>query len=112
MPKSYAQIRVRYFVRYFFLGQPGRSTLFNLKVKTSIAILEYFLDKLDTVPTLFLHFEMIPDRFPKELREYVTRFPKGQIQFEIGIQTFNSDVATRIQRKQNYQALKSILFVH
>ena len=78
---------------------------FNLKVKTSIAILEYFLTKLEEVPTLFLHFEMIPDRFPLELRDYVTRFPKGQIQFEIGIQTFNPDVAARIQRRQNYTSL-------
>ena len=36
---------------------------FNLKVKTSISILEYFLDKLTVVPDLFLHFEMVPDRF-------------------------------------------------
>ena len=86
---------------------------FNLKVKTSIAILEYFLDKLTTVPDLFLHFEMVPDRFPIELREYVARFPAGQIQFEIGIQTFNPEVAGRIQRRQNYQALEDNLqFLH
>ena len=86
---------------------------FNLKVQTSVAILQYFLDKLTTVPNLFLHFEMIPDRFPKELREYVTRFPNGQIQFEIGIQTFNPDVASRIQRRQNYIALEDNLsFLH
>ena len=86
---------------------------FNLKVKTSISILEYFLDKLTIVPDLFLHFEMIPDRFPVELRSYVARFPKGQIQFEIGIQTFNPEVAGRIQRRQNYKALKDNLqFLH
>ena len=86
---------------------------FNLKVKTSITILEYFLDKLITVPDLFLHFEMVPDRFPVELREYVAQFPAGQIQFEIGIQTFNPEVAGRIQRRQNYQALEDNLkFLH
>ena len=86
---------------------------FNLKVKTSIAILEYFLDKLNNTPDLFLHFEMVPDRFPVELREYVARFPAGQIQFEIGIQTFNPEVAGRIQRRQNYTALEDNLqFLH
>ncbi len=86
---------------------------FNLKVATSIAILEYFLDKLTTVPDLFLHFEMIPDRFPVQLRQYVVQFPKGQIQFEIGIQTFNPEVAGRIQRRQNYEALEDNLqFLH
>ena len=79
---------------------------FNLKVNTSIAILQYFLDKLKTAPNLFLHFEMVPDRFPVELRDYVTQFPDGQIQFEIGIQTFNPEVAGRIQRRQNYSALE------
>ena len=86
---------------------------FNLKLKTSISILEYFLDKLTIVPDLFLHFEMVPDRFPVELRDYVARFPKGQIQFEIGIQTFNPEVAGRIQRRQNYAALEDNLqFLH
>ena len=85
---------------------------FNLKVNTSIAILEYFLQKLEAVPNLFLHFEMVPDRFPVELREYVTKFPAGQIQFEIGIQTFNPEVASRIQRRQNYAALDdNLLFL-
>ena len=46
---------------------------------------------------------MVPDRFPVELRDYVARFPNGQIQFEIGIQTFNPEVAGRIQRRQNYE---------
>jgi hypothetical protein len=79
---------------------------FNLKVRISTAIMQFFLDKMAQYEDIFLHFEMIPDRFPEELQGYVCQFPVGQIQFEIGIQTFNIDVATRIQRCQNYDALR------
>ena len=72
---------------------------FNLKIKSSIRILEFFLEKLDG--DLFLHYEVIPDHLPEELKEVLTRFPPGSLQFEIGIQTFNPDVQARISRKQN-----------
>ncbi|HEY8241802.1 MAG TPA: DUF4080 domain-containing protein, partial [Kiritimatiellia bacterium] len=47
--------------------------------------------------------EMIPDRLPAELRDIITSFPAGALQFEVGIQTFNEDVAARIKRRQNYE---------
>ena len=72
---------------------------FNLSLPTSQAILRFFLDRL--VPGLFLHFEMVPDRLPPELRELIVRFPAGALQFEIGIQTFNPQVGSRISRRQN-----------
>jgi hypothetical protein len=52
---------------------------------------------------LFLHFEMVPDRLPESLREIIVRFPPGTLQFEIGIQTFNLDVAQLISRRQDYE---------
>ena len=78
---------------------------FNLKVKTSTAILQFFLDNIPIYPDIFLHFEMVPDRFPTELQAYVQQFPLGSMQFEIGIQTFNVDVASRIERRQDYPAV-------
>jgi hypothetical protein len=72
---------------------------FNLKVQTSRAILQFFLDR--SVPGLFLHFELIPDRLPENVRELAARFPPGALQFEVGIQTFNDDVSRRISRKQD-----------
>ncbi|MGA1237759.1 MAG: DUF4080 domain-containing protein, partial [Limisphaerales bacterium] len=74
---------------------------FNLNLQTSQTLLNFFLDRL--TPDLFLHFEMIPDRFPEALRSTVKQFPPGSLQFEIGIQTFNPEVAERIRRRQNYQ---------
>jgi radical SAM superfamily enzyme YgiQ (UPF0313 family) len=73
---------------------------FNLSVPYSLKILEFFLQRYR--PGLFLHFEMIPDRLPEALREILRCFPRGALQFEVGIQTYNEEVAARISRKQNY----------
>jgi len=48
-----------------------------------------------------VHFEMIPDRLPEALRELIKQFPPGALQFEVGIQTFNEEVAKLISRRQD-----------
>lgn len=84
---------------------------FNLKLDVSTRILEFFLEQRRD--DLFLHFEMVPDRFPLELRELVRRFPKGTLQFEVGIQTFDPAVSQRISRKQDLARLEDNLrFLH
>ncbi len=77
---------------------------FNLSPRISSAILEFFLEHMDL--GLFAHFEMVPDRLPRALREVVARFPAGSIQFEIGIQTFDPGTAERISRKQDLGRLE------
>lgn len=72
---------------------------FNLSPKISGEILDFFLERVSL--GLFLHFEMVPDRLPEELRERIQRFPSGSLQFEIGIQTWNPDVAARVSRRQD-----------
>jgi radical SAM superfamily enzyme YgiQ (UPF0313 family) len=76
---------------------------FNLKVETSVRILQFFLDRLQAAPDekLFLHFELVPDHLPDALKAMVARFPAGVLQFEIGIQSFNVDVQSRIARRQD-----------
>jgi len=76
---------------------------FNLNLKTSSEILTFFLDRY--FPGLFVHFEMVPDRLPDQLRSIIAKFPKGSLQFEVGIQTFNEEVSANISRRQNYQKL-------
>ena len=76
---------------------------FNLNLNVSRSILEFFLKSYR--PGLFLHFEMIPDRLPEALRELIRKFPPGALQFEVGIQTFDEQVATRISRRQDNQKL-------
>jgi radical SAM superfamily enzyme YgiQ (UPF0313 family) len=76
---------------------------FNLNLAFSSAILQFFLDRY--TPGLFVHFEMIPDRLPEKLRALIAQFPAGALQFEVGIQTFNNDVAALISRRQDYEKL-------
>jgi radical SAM superfamily enzyme YgiQ (UPF0313 family) len=72
---------------------------FNLKVDSSIRILEFFLERLDE--DLFLHFEVIPDHLPDRLKSVIQKFPAASLQFEIGIQTFDTTVQKNISRRQN-----------
>jgi len=72
---------------------------FNLKIESSVKILEFFLQRLSD--DLFLHFELIPDHLPDQLKAIIEKFPLGSLQFEIGIQSFNTDVQKHISRKQN-----------
>jgi hypothetical protein len=80
---------------------------FNLSIPTSLAILEFFLERHQ--PGNFYHFEMVPDRLPEALREVIAKFPPGSLQFEVGVQTFNPEVAERISRRQNYERLEDNL---
>lgn len=80
---------------------------FNLSPSVSQKILQFFLDKIEL--GLFLHFEMVPDRLPDELKEQIKKFPKGSLQFEIGIQTWNPDVAKNVSRRQDYEKIKQNL---
>jgi radical SAM superfamily enzyme YgiQ (UPF0313 family) len=76
---------------------------FNLHLRFSKAILEFFLERYQ--PGVFIHFEMVPDRLPEQLRELIVKFPAGSLQFEIGIQTFNPEVSARISRRQDYSKI-------
>lgn len=72
---------------------------FNLNIATTMQIMQFFLDRM--TDDLFLHFEVVPDHLPRKLKELLTLFPDGSLQFEVGIQTFNPEVQTNISRKQN-----------
>jgi hypothetical protein len=72
---------------------------FNLNLSIGRSILQFFLERYR--PGLFLHFEMIPDRLPESLRDPISKFPAGALQFEVGIQTFNETVAARVGRRQD-----------
>ncbi len=80
---------------------------FNLKIATTIKILNFFLERMDV--NLYLHFELIPDHLPDALKEIIQKFPDGSLQFEIGIQSFDSEVQALISRKQNNEKSKDNL---
>jgi len=76
---------------------------FNLNIKSSLKIMQFFLDKLEADPhdPVFAHFEVVPDHLPDALKDGIRKFPPGTLQFEIGIQSFNPEVQTLVSRKQN-----------
>ncbi len=76
---------------------------FNLNLRVGQTLLQFFLDRYRD--GVFLHFEMIPDRLPGELRDLIRRFPAGALQFEVGIQTFDEATSRNISRRQNYGKL-------
>ncbi len=84
---------------------------FNLKVETSLAILDFFLAKLEGAPEdpVFAHFELIPDHLPERLKEKIVRFPEGTLQLEIGIQSFDPVVQARVSRRQKNDVAASNL---
>ncbi len=76
---------------------------FNLNIKITNQILDYFLAK---EPEYFLHFEVIPDHFPDSVKNKLKLFSPASLQLEIGIQTLNPEVADRIQRKLDFKKIK------
>lgn len=69
---------------------------FNLSMQRVGPILDFFLRR---EPPFLVHFEVVPEHFPDELREQLALFPPGTLQLEVGIQTLNADVAASIHRR-------------
>lgn len=84
---------------------------FNLNIKTSLKIMQFFLDKLAANPDdpVYAHFELVPDHLPDALKDGIRKFPPGALQFEIGIQSFNPAVQALVSRRQdNAKAAENI----
>ncbi len=78
---------------------------FNLEAARARTIMEFFLARLKDGRLkdgrsggAYVHFEMVPSRFPEDLREPLRSFPPGSLRLEVGIQTFDADVAAAIGR--------------
>ncbi len=71
----------------------------SLDLGITPGLLSFFLERVD--PGLFLHFELTPDRLPDRMFDLIARFPRGSIQLETGVQTFDTTIAERIGRRQD-----------
>ncbi|MDU1312664.1 MAG: B12-binding domain-containing radical SAM protein [Clostridium septicum] len=76
---------------------------FNCNHKFAMAIWEFLINQ-DT-KTQF-HFEISADILKKEELELLRKAPKDRFQFEVGVQTTNDDVLTRINRFVNFSDIK------
>lgn len=79
---------------------------FNLDIKTASKLLDFFLAKDEPY---FVHFEVIPERFPPELRERIVQFAPASLQLEVGIQTLNPQIAKAIHRRLNMPKIQENL---
>jgi radical SAM superfamily enzyme YgiQ (UPF0313 family) len=87
---------------------------FNLNVKTSQRIMQFFLEKIAAHPDdpVYAHFELVPDHLPDALKATIAQFPPGALQFEIGIQSFNPEVQALVSRRQdNARAMDNICWL-
>ncbi|MBN2684296.1 MAG: DUF4080 domain-containing protein [Pontiellaceae bacterium] len=80
---------------------------FNIDLDFALEMIAFFRDRYQ--PGLMVHLEMIPDRLPDSLMNALEDCPPGMFQFEIGIQTFNPEVAQRIQRPLNIAQIETNL---
>jgi len=76
---------------------------FNLNIERSIKIIEFFLYNINerikqNKKPFVVHFEMVPSCFPPDLIDILACFPSDTLRLEIGIQTLNPEVSTRIGR--------------
>ncbi|VGO22034.1 DUF4080 domain-containing protein [Pontiella sulfatireligans] len=78
---------------------------FNIDIAFALKILAFFRKRYE--PGMMLHFEVIPSHLPDELMEAVADCPPGMLQFEVGIQTFNEEVAHRIQRPLDIEKIEA-----
>lgn len=81
-------------------------------------IIDNFTDETGNAMLNF-HFEAAADLFDERLFEILSKAPQGLIQFEIGVQTVNSETLDAINRKTdldilfgNFEKLKSLNKVH
>jgi len=78
---------------------------FNINIAFALKVLDFFRERYES--GMMLHFEVIPDRLPDELMDAIKQCPPGMLQFEIGIQTFNEEVACRIKRPLDIEKIET-----
>lgn len=95
------------------LANSGTQTLkfvdrtFNANSKRANEILKFIKENYGTkIPeTVCFHFEIAGDILTEDTLEILSQMPKGAVQLEIGMQSFNEDTLQRINRKTNTEKL-------
>jgi hypothetical protein len=89
---------------------------FNLNIERAQRIIEFFLHKTETNETgiqknrpLCVHFEMVPSRFPQELKDLIRCFPAGTLRLDLGLQTLNLQTRALISSSRQDSALSGNL---
>ena len=81
---------------------------FNADKKRAREIFEFLIDSYEiSIPSgVCFHFEIEGELLDEETFEVLRRAPKGLLQFEVGVQSFNYETLKAIDRKANIEKLK------
>ncbi len=76
---------------------------FNCNSRRAAEILSFIKDEYGRkIPFgVCFHFEIAADILTEELFDIIEKLPKGAVQFEVGIQSFNENTLRKINRKTN-----------
>ncbi len=77
---------------------------FNINTAHAAEILNFFL--INRCDGMMLHLEWEPGLLPAKLEKLLAEAPPGFLQLEVGVQTFNPDVASRISRRLNPEKIE------
>lgn len=116
---SGSEKRVRFFSmekvkrEMLLLSKSGSQTVkfvdrtFNANKKRAIEILSFIKESYGKeIPSgVCFHFEIAADILDEEILSVISLMPKGSVQFEVGIQSFNEATLSKINRKTNLQRL-------
>ncbi len=80
---------------------------FNLEEEWAANILGFLAERRGD--GLFAHFEMVADRLPAAVRDALLAFGPGEVQLEVGVQSFDPETLARIGRRQDLRAVEENL---
>ncbi len=78
---------------------------FNSSEKRANEILSFLLENIEKAPNVCFHFEIAGDILKESTLKLLGKFPKGAVQLEIGMQSFNEQTLRDINRKTNTKKL-------
>ena len=80
---------------------------FNLDLDFGRAILEFWYAR--HLPGLEVHFEIVPGILTDDWLALLGRAPPGLLRLEVGVQTFDAEVAARVGRRQDPERVAAAL---
>lgn len=80
---------------------------FNADYKRSMEIMDFIINNNHSNMTI--HFEITADIINEEFLNYIKKLPENMFQFEIGVQSLNSETLTEINRQMNIEKLYNVV---
>lgn len=77
---------------------------FNINPDHAAKVLRFFLE--NRCEGMMLHLEWEPEQLQEELQALIESAPAGFMQLEVGVQTFNPEVAQRIERQLSIETIE------